>query len=304
MPKAVSRKIYLEDIPLDEARAVFQAALAQAGLWQPLASEEIPVAQAHGRVTAAAVFARLSSPHYHASAMDGYAVRAQDSIGATETTPLPLTLVTEFDPQTAVPGFRPAQAVNTGNPLPAWANAVVMIEHTQSITDQDVVFDRFSGYAAAFFNITSTHVLALRALIQTTANRGDAPIPFYLYPYLDFNKLGGYRNQRLIDYDSFNVTAEYRWPIINLIDLYQVSTFVQAGLGGVYFDIWNEFDPSVTFKKDLEAGTYPLRPGFGIGLRVSGLEQQIDYIQWLLGVGPEGFTLFTFKFVVEIGEIR
>ncbi len=73
------RGIYLEDIPLAEAQIAFQAALQAAGWWQPLAAEEIPVAQANGRITATAVWAKLSSPHYHASAMDGYALRAQDS---------------------------------------------------------------------------------------------------------------------------------------------------------------------------------------------------------------------------------
>lgn len=133
----ISRKVYLEDIPLVEARRVFQAALAETGLWQPLAGEEISLAEAHGRTTAVAHFAKFSSPHYHASAMDGFALRAQDTVGATETNPVALTLVEQFDPQQAPAGLRPAQAVNTGHPLPAWADAVVMIEHTHAGTNAD-----------------------------------------------------------------------------------------------------------------------------------------------------------------------
>ncbi len=82
------RKFYLEDIPLDEARGALRDALMAADLWRPLDAETIPLAEANGRVTAEAVWARLSSPHYHASAMDGYAVRAADTVGATETSPL------------------------------------------------------------------------------------------------------------------------------------------------------------------------------------------------------------------------
>ncbi|MFQ5400115.1 MAG: molybdopterin biosynthesis protein [Anaerolineae bacterium] len=122
----MKRHIYLEDIPLDEAWAAFTAALQSASLWQPLPAGMIPVAEANGRVTAAAVFAKISSPHYHASAMDGYAVRAQDTIGATETHPLQLALEDSV-----------AQPVNTGHPLPPWANAVIMIEHTQLVTLAD-----------------------------------------------------------------------------------------------------------------------------------------------------------------------
>ncbi|MCA9923537.1 MAG: molybdopterin biosynthesis protein, partial [Anaerolineales bacterium] len=129
----MKRHIYLEDIPLDEAKAAMVAALSDAQQWQPLPAEEIPVATANGRITAAAVWAKISSPHYHASAMDGYAIRAQDSSGATETTPVRLVLVDQHEVEPKV--GRPATAVNTGHPLPVWANAVVMIEHTQQVVD-------------------------------------------------------------------------------------------------------------------------------------------------------------------------
>lgn len=124
-------KVYLEDIALDEARRRFDAALRAAGMDAALpgAAERVPVADALGRVTAAPIWARLSSPHYHASAMDGYAVRAADTKGATEATPIRLSLVENGISQPTVP--RPAQPVNTGHPLPPWANAVIMIENVQ-----------------------------------------------------------------------------------------------------------------------------------------------------------------------------
>ncbi len=125
------RKFYLEDIPLEEAWAAFRAALQAADRWQPLGTETISLTEANGRVTAEPVWARLSSPHYHASAMDGYAVRAAETVGALETNPLTLGLV---DGHTAVPDSPIAQAVNTGHPLPDWANAVIMIEHVQPVT--------------------------------------------------------------------------------------------------------------------------------------------------------------------------
>ncbi len=126
----MKRNIYLEDIPLDEAQTVLQTALEAVGLWQAMGAERVPVALANGRVTAAAVFAKLSSPHYHASAMDGYALRAQDSVGATETNPLQFGLIEKGDDPTVT---KPIQAMNTGQPVPAWANAVIMIEHTQQV---------------------------------------------------------------------------------------------------------------------------------------------------------------------------
>ena len=138
----MERKFYLEDIPLEDAWAAFRDALAAADLWRPLDAETVPLSQAHDRVTAEAVWARLSSPHYHASAMDGYALRAEDTVGASEVAPVRFALV-EVTQGVGAKGasveapFAPAHPVNTGHPLPPWANAVVMIEHVQPVTLND-----------------------------------------------------------------------------------------------------------------------------------------------------------------------
>jgi putative molybdopterin biosynthesis protein len=140
------RKVYLEDIALDRALSRFEEALAEAGLDGPLpaAGEPVPVAQASGRVTSAPIWARLSSPHYHASAMDGYAVRAEDTAGAAETTPVRLQLV---PPGVAEPSpLRPAQPVNTGHPLPIWANAVIMVEDAQPFENEIEIMAPVAAY--------------------------------------------------------------------------------------------------------------------------------------------------------------
>ncbi|MFO7631402.1 MAG: molybdopterin biosynthesis protein, partial [Caldilinea sp.] len=74
-----------------------------------------------GRVTAEPVWARISSPHYHAAAMDGYAVRAEATRGAIETNPLLLKLSEQ------------AFALDTGDPLPPNTNAVIKIEDTHIV---------------------------------------------------------------------------------------------------------------------------------------------------------------------------
>src|SRR5258708_10621921 len=117
------RDMYLEDIPLEDALARFWAALERANALQPRPGEEVPVADALGRVTAAPVFARTSVPHYHASAMDGIAVRAEDTLGASETAPLQLRVGAQ------------AIWVDTGDPLPPDTNAVIMAEQVQDLGD-------------------------------------------------------------------------------------------------------------------------------------------------------------------------
>lgn len=119
--------VYLHDIPLPTAQERFRQALEEAGLWRVLAVETIPLdEQALGRVTAEPLWARVSSPNYHASAMDGFAVRAEDTEGAGPTTPIQLSVLSD-------PLSVQAQYVDTGDPLPEWANAVIPIENTEAI---------------------------------------------------------------------------------------------------------------------------------------------------------------------------
>src|ERR1051325_6448135 len=87
------RSVYLEDLPMEEAIARLNAALDDAGLLGPMPGEMVPLAHALGRVTAEPVWAAISAPHYHASAMDGYAVRSRDTQGASEMAPIALTLI-------------------------------------------------------------------------------------------------------------------------------------------------------------------------------------------------------------------
>ena len=121
------RNIYLHDVALSEAIAAWHQALDSLHLMVPLGVETIAVAQARNRVTAEPVWARISSPHYHASAMDGYAVRADSTHGATETSPKLLAVGTE--------DIAEAIAVDTGDPLPMGTNAVIKIEDAQIVDD-------------------------------------------------------------------------------------------------------------------------------------------------------------------------
>jgi putative molybdopterin biosynthesis protein len=125
----MARKRYLKKTALNDAREMFLVTVDPA----KLAVEDIPVGEGLDRVTAEPVFAKISSPHYHASAMDGICVRAEDTFGATEFVGKKLTLTDEDAPAAAVFKY-----VDTGNALPAWANAVIMIEKVHQIDDRTV----------------------------------------------------------------------------------------------------------------------------------------------------------------------
>ena len=110
------RRYYLNDIPLNEALEKFQTALHEVGALETTAGETIPLEQASGRVTAGPVWAKVSSPHYDAAAMDGVAVKSRDTVGATETSPVRLSVGDQ------------AVWLDTGDPLPEGFDAVIMVE--------------------------------------------------------------------------------------------------------------------------------------------------------------------------------
>ena len=104
---------YLTNVPLEQARRDYIQLLESHGFGPK--TEIIPVFESCGRVTARAVYAHICAPHYAASAMDGVAVNAKDTFGATETTPVTL---------------QPGQYVvlDTGDPIPEGRDAVIMVE--------------------------------------------------------------------------------------------------------------------------------------------------------------------------------
>ena len=107
---------YIHDVPAAEALAAWREACAGAGCPARVESVRLALSEAVGRVTAAPVWATRSSPPFDAAAMDGIAVRAADTVGASETSPILL-------------GPELYEIVDTGDPLPAEADAVVMREH-------------------------------------------------------------------------------------------------------------------------------------------------------------------------------
>ena len=120
-PHRSHRRYFLQDIPLEEATARWFTALSEASALVPMPGEDTPLTAPDivGRVTAWPVWAVASSPHYDAAAMDGIAVRAADTVGATETRPVALGVGSQ------------AVWVDTGDPMPVGTDAVVMIEHVQ-----------------------------------------------------------------------------------------------------------------------------------------------------------------------------
>ncbi|UPV74860.1 molybdopterin molybdotransferase MoeA [Halorussus limi] len=97
-------------------------------------TETVPLRAADGRALAEEVVAERNVPHYPRAAMDGYAVRAADTFGASDRSPEVLRSAEEMGPESAV-------RVHTGSELPEGADSVVMIEQVDEFGDDVEVFD-------------------------------------------------------------------------------------------------------------------------------------------------------------------
>jgi len=120
------RSIYLTTIPIAEALDRARQALDRDSL---IRRETVPSNEALGRVTAAPIFSRYSSPTFHSAAMDGVAVLAETTFTAREGRPLQLKLDKDYRP------------VNTGHAMPDGCNAVIMIEQVVQVDEQTIAIE-------------------------------------------------------------------------------------------------------------------------------------------------------------------
>jgi putative molybdopterin biosynthesis protein len=123
---------FLEVVGRDEAEARFRRHLTLA----PLGQEVVPLARALGRVLASDVVSGVDVPGFDRSSVDGFAVRAEDTVGASTEAPRALRL----NPEILTPGVEPRAAVEagtatliaTGGMVPRGADAIVMVENTDT----------------------------------------------------------------------------------------------------------------------------------------------------------------------------
>jgi molybdenum cofactor synthesis domain-containing protein len=134
---------FKETIPLDEARAIIDRSIV------PIVRvERVSLEHASGRVLAETITSSADVPPFARAAMDGYAVRTEDTAGASRATPRTLRCIEKvFTGQLAVQAVGPGQCIEiaTGAPMPAGADAVVMVEETDSDADAVRVFAQVSA---------------------------------------------------------------------------------------------------------------------------------------------------------------
>jgi len=133
--RAARQEQFLEVVSAAEARHRFEARVDHA----PCGSETLPLAAALSRVIASDVIAPVDAPPFDRANVDGFAVRAADTVGASPSASKRFALNAEVIACGVTPGIEVARGtattIATGGVIPRGADAVVMIEHTELIED-------------------------------------------------------------------------------------------------------------------------------------------------------------------------
>ena len=269
------RNIYLKMETLADARRILLDAFPAENR---LAEETVPVTDAVGRVLSQPVFAKLSSPNFHAAAMDGIAVAAEITFGAAESSPKKLVM------------GQNAHYVNTGHVMPAHTDAVIMIEHVNVLDDLRVEIE-----APAF---PWQHVRRMGEDIVATE------LVFPRYRKINPHDLGA-----LITAGIFEV-AVWKKPLFfiqptgsELVDHRDISTTGLAPgqvidsnshmLGGLVASCGGRFIRNSIIRDDLEQITAAVRTA-AIG------ESDILFI---IGGSSAGSMDFSQKIIADLGEV-
>jgi len=168
---------FLNVVDRDEAERRFQDAINL----QPLEIEWVPLDQCRGRILAEDITADVDVPSFDRSNYDGFAVRAVDTVGATEERPVTLQLLTTEIAAGVVPDGTvmtgTAMTIATGGMLPRGANAVVMIEDTEIAEDQSLLVHRAvaAGFGVSFAgtDIGAGEILLHRGNLLTSRETGS-----------------------------------------------------------------------------------------------------------------------------------
>jgi putative molybdopterin biosynthesis protein len=160
---------FLDVVDRDTATARFHRHLKL----RPLGAETVPLSQALGRVLARAVIADVDVPGFDRASVDGFAVRADDTVGASERTPKALALNGEILTPGTVPqlsvGPGTATLIATGGMVPRGADAVIMVEHTETRDDDGstVIEVRRAAAAGQFIAFAGSDLARGETVLRT-----------------------------------------------------------------------------------------------------------------------------------------
>jgi putative molybdopterin biosynthesis protein len=174
--QAARQEQFLEVVSAEEARRRFERHLDLS----PLAAEQVPLAAALGRVLAHDMAAPVDVPAFDRASVDGFALRAADTVGATEVSPRRFVLNAEVLACGRAPAIEvkpgSATAIATGGVLPRGADAVVMIEHTELIESIPAIELRRAAAPGQFIAYAGSDIARGETLLRRSQVIGSREI--------------------------------------------------------------------------------------------------------------------------------
>jgi len=176
--RAARQEQFLEVVSAAEARRRFEACVDRS----PLGAETRSLSAALGRVLAADMIAPVDAPPFDRSNVDGFAVRAADTVGASDGRPRRLVLNAEVIVCGVAPAVEvmlgTATAIATGGVLPRGADTVVMIEYTELIEDDaaPAIELRRAAASGQFVSYAGSDIARGETLLRRSALIGSREI--------------------------------------------------------------------------------------------------------------------------------
>jgi putative molybdopterin biosynthesis protein len=174
--QAARQEQFLEVVSAEEARRRFAHHLDLS----PLSGESVPLASALGRVLANDLAAPIDAPPFDRANVDGFALRASDTAGAADATPVRIVLNPEViacghAPKVEVPPGT-ATTIATGGVIPRGADAVVMIEHTELIESIPAIELRRAASPGQFISYAGSDIARGETLLRKGQRIGSREI--------------------------------------------------------------------------------------------------------------------------------
>jgi putative molybdopterin biosynthesis protein len=174
--RAARQEQFLEVVSAEEARARFARHIDLA----PMPAERVALAQALGRVLAHDVKAPIDVPPFDRANVDGFALRAADTVGASDTAPRRLRLNAEV----IVCGHAPtsdvtpatATTIATGGVVPRGADAVVMVEQTELVEGEGAVDVRRTAAPGQLISYAGSDIARGEVVLRRGARIGSREI--------------------------------------------------------------------------------------------------------------------------------
>ncbi|MBN8963987.1 MAG: molybdopterin biosynthesis protein, partial [Rhizobiales bacterium] len=174
--QAARQEQFLEVVSAEEARQRFARHLDLS----PLSGERVPLTSALGRVLAGDLAAPIDAPPFDRANVDGFALRAADTVGANDAAPIELAL----NPEVIACGHAPrvevrpgtATAIATGGVIPRGADAVVMIEHTELIESSSAIELRRAAPPGQFISYAGSDIARGETLLRKGQRIGSREI--------------------------------------------------------------------------------------------------------------------------------